>query len=141
MGIVYRAEQLDIEGQPMREVALKMLLAGAFPDPRLFRWFIRESRIAARLDSLHTVTVYDFGQTEDGQLYSIMELVRGPTLREVLQNEAPLPVERVVHIAGHMCEALAEAHAPPDPIVHRDLKPANIFIEQRQERMVGRSSG
>jgi serine/threonine-protein kinase len=65
-------------------------------------------------------------------LYYIMELVEGPTLREVLQRHGPLPVGWVVGIARQICKALAEAHSLPEPIVHRDLKPANIFVETRQ---------
>lgn len=61
-----------------------------------------------------------------------MELVRGPTLKDILQKHGPLPVERAVRIAGQVCDALAEAHGQPEPIVHRDLKPANIFVEERQ---------
>jgi serine/threonine protein kinase/tetratricopeptide (TPR) repeat protein len=132
MGVVYRAEQLDTEGQPLREVALKMVQPTFSRDPDFARRFLREVRIAARLRNPHVVTVYDIGQSDVGQLYYAMELVEGLTLREVLQRHSPLPVGRVVRIVGQVCEALAEAHGLPEPIVHRDLKPANIFVETRQ---------
>ena len=69
MGVVYRAEQLDAEGQPLREVALKMVQPTFSRDPDFARCFLREVRIAARLRSPHTVTVYDTGHAEEGQLY------------------------------------------------------------------------
>ena len=132
MGVVYRAEQLDAEGQPLREVALKTIQPQFSSDPNFSRRFLREVRIAARLRSPHTVTVYDTGQTEEGQLYYAMELVGGSTLKEVLQRQRPMPIGRIVKIVGQICEALAAAHSLPEPIVHRDLKPANIFIETRR---------
>ena len=132
MGMVYRAEQLDAEGQSLREVALKMVQPSFPRAPDFARRFLREVRVAARLRGPHTVTVYDTGQTEQGQFYYAMELVRGPTLKEILQRQGPLPVTRVVRIVGQVCDALAEAHGQPEPIGHRDLKPANIFVEERQ---------
>lgn len=132
MGVVYRAEQLDIEGRPQRQVAFKTLLPHLSTDPSFSRRFLREVRVAMQLRSPHTVTVYDSGKAEAGQLYFTMELIRGPTLREVLQQQGKFSVERAVRIASQICEALAEAHGLADPVVHRDLKPPNIFIEQRQ---------
>lgn len=87
-----------------------------------------------QLRSPHTVTVYDSGKDEAGQLYFTMELIRGPILREVLQQQGKFSVERAVKIASQICEALAEAHSLPEPVIHRDLKPPNIFVEQRQEQ-------
>lgn len=132
MGVVYRAEQLDVEGRPLRQVALKTLLPHLSRNPDFSRRFLREVRVAMQLRSPHTVTVYDSGKDEAGQLYFTMELIRGPTLRDVLRQQGKFSVERAVRIAGQMCEALAEAHGLPEPVVHRDLKPPNIFIEQRQ---------
>jgi TolB-like protein/Flp pilus assembly protein TadD len=130
MGVVYRAEQLDPEGTPQRQVALKTMRPEFSADPDFARRFLREVRVAMQLHSSHAVTVHDSGRDEDGQLYYAMELVRGPTLKAVLQQQGPLPVARVVSIVGQLCEALAEAHRLP--VVHRDLKPANIFLEERQ---------
>lgn len=133
MGIVYRAEQLDVEGYPLREVALKMMLPELSLDPGFSQRFLREVRAAARLRSPHTVMVYDSGKDEEEQLYYTMELVQGTTLEEILRHQGTLPIERVVNIAGQICEALFEAHSlPSQPLVHRDLKPANIFLEERQ---------
>ncbi len=69
MGMVYRAAQLDAEGQPLREVALKVVQPAFSRDPDFARRFLREVRVTAQLRSPHTVTVYDTGQTEQGQLY------------------------------------------------------------------------
>ncbi len=132
MGMVYRAEQLDAEGQPLREVALKVVQPAFSRDPDFARRFLREVRVTAQLRSPHTVTVHDTGQTEQGQFYYAMELVRGSTLKDLLQRQGSLPVARVVHIVGQVCDALAEAHGQLEPVVHRDLKPANIFVEERQ---------
>ena len=132
MGVVYRAAQLDVEKQVLREVALKMVQPSFSRDPDFTHRFLREVRVTARLRNPHTITVHDTGQSETGQLYYAMELVEGPTLRDILRRFEPMSVGRAVNIIGQVCEALAEAHGLPEPIVHRDLKPANIFIETRQ---------
>lgn len=132
MGVVYRAEQLDIEGQVQRLVALKTMKAELSASPDFARRFLQEIRITMTLNNPHIITVYDSGRDESGQLYYTMELVPGQTLRELLRQEGTLPVERVLHLTGHICEALAEAHNRAEPIVHRDLKPENIFLAQRQ---------
>lgn len=132
MGVVYRAEQLDSEGEVLREVALKMIQSGFSRDPSFARRFLREVRVAAKLRSPHAVTVYDTGQTDDGLVYYAMEIIHGRTLRKVMEQESPFSLERVVQLVVQVCEALAEAHGLAEPIVHRDLKPANIFVEERR---------
>ena len=132
MGVVYRAEQLDIENHVLREVALKTLRPELSRDPDFSRRFLREVRVAARLRNPHTVTVYDSGLDNEGQLFYTMEIIRGRTLKEIIQSSGALPVERVVRIVSQICEALGEAHGLPEPIVHRDIKPANIFLEEQQ---------
>lgn len=138
MGVVYRAAQLDAEGQVLREVAFKMVQPAFSRDPDFAHRFLREVRIAARLRTHHSVTVYDTGQTDTGQLYYAMELVEGPTLREVLRRYRVLSVVRAVTIMGQVCEALTEAHSLPEPIVHRDLKPANILLKPGKEKIGSR---
>jgi serine/threonine-protein kinase len=134
MGRVYRAEQLDATGQPLREVALKTLLPELSRDPALVRRFLREVRIAASLVSPHTVVVHESGTTENGILFYSMELVRGPTLFRILQDARALPVERAARLLAQVCEALAEAHGRAEPIVHRDLKLENVFVARNRER-------
>ncbi|MGE0823381.1 MAG: ankyrin repeat domain-containing protein [Candidatus Binatia bacterium] len=133
MGVVYRAEQLDVEGHVLREVALKTLRPELARDPDFSRRFLREVRVAARLRNPHTVTVYDSGLDSEGELFYTMELVSGRTLKDVMRSDGLLPIHRVVKIVGQICEALAEAHGLPEPIVHRDIKPANVFVEERQD--------
>jgi uncharacterized protein len=132
MGVVYRAEQLDVEGHVLREVALKTMRPEFSRDPDFSKRFLREVRVAARLRSAHTVTIYDSGRDDIGQLYYTMEIIKGQTLKEILQSQGTLSVERVVRIVSQICDALAEAHGLPEPIVHRDIKPANIFLEEHQ---------
>jgi serine/threonine-protein kinase len=132
MGVVYLAEQLDVEGVPQRQVALKTMRPEFAANPDFVRRFLREVRVAMRLRSPHVVTVYDSGEDDAGWLYYAMELVRGQTLKEMLRHRRPLPVEQAVRIATQICKGLADAHHLPEPVVHRDLKPGNIFIEQHQ---------
>jgi serine/threonine-protein kinase len=88
--------------------------------------FRREAEAAANLRSPHTVELYDFGMTEDGTLYFVMELLQGMDLETLVQREGPLPGKRVIHILRQVCESLEEAHA--NGLVHRDIKPANIHV-------------
>jgi serine/threonine-protein kinase len=87
--------------------------------------FEREAQATAALSSPHTIHVYDFGTTEDGQLYYVMELLNGLDLRTLVQNHGPVPAGRAIHFLSQACSSLAEAHA--GGLVHRDVKPANIF--------------
>jgi hypothetical protein len=88
--------------------------------------FRREAEAAAQLRSPHTVELYDFGETEDGTLYFVMELLEGMDLETLVRKEGPLPQKRVIHILRQVCESLEEAHA--SGLVHRDIKPANIHV-------------
>ena len=134
MGVVYRAEQVDDRGRVIREVAIKMIR----PDvngPGVAKQFRREIESAILLRGQHTVTVHEFGETEAGDLYYVMELVRGPTLRQILDRTPQLPLDRVVEIGTQICEALDEAHHLPHPVVHRDLKPGNVLVERWEGRV------
>ena len=88
--------------------------------------FRREAEAAARLRSPHTVELYDFGVTEDGTLYLVMELLEGTNLELLVREQGPLAAARVVHILRQVCESLEEAHSYG--LVHRDIKPANIHL-------------
>jgi serine/threonine-protein kinase len=72
------------------------------------------------------VQLYDFGRSDDGAFYYVMELLEGFTLEEVIRRFGPLPAGRVVHLMRQVCHSLAEAHAAG--LVHRDIKPGNIFV-------------
>ncbi len=93
--------------------------------------FQREARAASRLRHPNVVSVTDFGQTEDGTLFMVMEYVTGRTLARVIAEDGPLPERRVVHIGAQILAALAEAHA--HHILHRDLKPENVMIAARRD--------
>jgi len=88
--------------------------------------FRREAEAAAQLKSPHTVQLYDFGTTDEGRLYLVMELLEGITLEHLVRAEGPLPAGRVIHILRQVCESLEEAHDAG--LIHRDIKPANIHL-------------
>jgi eukaryotic-like serine/threonine-protein kinase len=135
MGDVYIA----IDTRINREVALKVLKARISEDMQDLKLrFLREIRISAALSSFHIVHVSDFGITEEGAPYYVMELLHGRSLRQLLQDEKRLSVERTVRLAIQICEGLKLAHEGIDlsengthelvRVVHRDLKPENIFL-------------
>jgi serine/threonine protein kinase len=125
MGTVYRATHLLIE----RPVAVKVLSQRFVGDETAQQRFRREARASGRMQHPNAVMVNDFGATEDGWLYIVMELLEGQTLRDLLAREAPLDPARVVSFMLQTCAAVGAAHDAG--LIHRDLKPANIFIEQR----------
>ncbi len=88
--------------------------------------FRREAEAAARLRSPHTVELYDFGVTQDGTLFLVMELLDGLDLETFVRQYGPLPAARVVYLLRQVCESLEEAHA--SGLIHRDIKPANIHV-------------
>jgi serine/threonine-protein kinase len=88
--------------------------------------FEREVQATSLLRSPHTVEVYDFGRTDDGRFYYVMELLDGLSLEELVLQYGPIPAERAVAMLQQVCHSLAEAHARG--LVHRDVKPANIFV-------------
>lgn len=124
MGAVYRGIQLAVQ----RPVAIKVLRPHV-PEqdkPALIERFRREALATSRLRHPNTVSVYDFGETDDGVLYMVLELLEGKPLSTVIRESAPIPAERVAAIGRQVAKSLAEAHACG--IVHRDLKPDNIFV-------------
>jgi len=127
MGTVYRARHVLID----RPVAIKVLNPRFVEDEAARTRFRREARAAGRLQHTNAVTVTDFGQSQDGYVYLVMELLEGRTLREVLAKEAPLDTARAVSLMLQASAAVAAAHEAG--IIHRDLKPANIFIVQHAE--------
>src|SRR5215213_7246929 len=127
MGTVYRATHLLID----RPVAVKVLNPRYVEDEAAQTRFRREARAAGRLQHANAVTVTDFGSTQDGLVYIVMELLEGKTLREVLAHDAPLDVARAVSVMLQISAAVEAAHHAG--IIHRDLKPANIFIVQRKD--------
>jgi serine/threonine protein kinase len=124
MGKVYRAEQAPLG----RVCALKVLnpsYAGD-QDPEFHKRFFLEASIASKLTHPNTVTIFDYGRTEDDVYYMAMEYLEGHTLHRAIREAGHFPEERAAHVARQICRALREAHSLG--VIHRDLKPANIFL-------------
>jgi len=127
MGEVWRAEHRLLA----RPAAIKLIrpehlspqvgAAGANVRKR----FEREARATADLTSPHTIELHDFGVTDEGQFYYVMELLEGTDLDSLVKRFGPLPAERVAHILRQACASLADAHY--HGVIHRDIKPANIY--------------
>jgi serine/threonine-protein kinase len=92
---------------------------------QLLRRFEREARATAQLTSPHTIALHDFGVSDEGVFYYVMELLRGIDLQTLVRRFGPLPAARATHLLRQICDSLAEAHE--NGLVHRDIKPANIF--------------
>jgi serine/threonine protein kinase len=122
MGEVYRARDTRLR----RDVAIKVLPASVSADAGRLKRFEKEARAASSLTHPAIVTIYEIGQ-EASLTYLAMELVEGSTLRELLAA-GPLPVRRLLAVAGQVADGLAKAHA--SGIVHRDLKPENIMVSK-----------
>ena len=123
MGRVYRAEHLSLDAQ----CAVKLLNPDVAGDSSTLRRFQTEARAASRLRHPNTIQVLDFGQSDTGLLFLVMELLRGRNLAQVIADETPLSPSRLVELLGQALSALDEAHAAG--VVHRDFKPENIFVE------------
>lgn len=127
MGKVYRAEQERLK----RAVCIKTLLPHFAKDPNVVQRFEREGLATAGMRHPNVVTVLDFGKTDNGTLYIVMEYVEGRTLRAVLREDAPLPIERTIGLMSQMLSGLDEAHA--QNVVHRDLKPSNVLVSKLRD--------
>jgi len=123
MGRVYCAEQVALG----RTVAVKVVHPHLADDELTVARFLNEARAASRMSHPNSVAIFDFGRTEQGQPYIVMEYLRGRDLARVADAEGPLPLRRVADIMRQTLAALGEAHALG--IVHRDLKPDNIVLE------------
>ncbi len=129
MGEVWRARHRLL----IRPAAVKLVHARALgsssSDPELrLRRFEREARATAGLKSPHTVQLYDFGVTDDGTLYYVMELLDGLDLDTLVERHGPVPPERAIHLLLQVCASLEDAHL--NGLIHRDIKPANIVVSR-----------
>lgn len=125
MGEVWRAQHRLL----VRPAAVKLIRQSAAVGPtraQLVRRFEREAQTTASLRSPHTVQLYDFGVTDTGNFYYVMELLEGLDLHQLVKRFGPQPVERVIMLWRQACRSLAEAHE--HGLVHRDIKPANLFV-------------
>jgi serine/threonine-protein kinase len=127
MGVVYRARHVLID----RVVALKLIRPDLRSETHLRAWMVREARAANRVDHAHIVDIHDIGETEDGDLYLVMEYIVGVPLSSELAKGA-MQLSRAVDILEQMCAALARAHDLG--VIHRDLKSDNIQLTTRGGR-------
>jgi serine/threonine protein kinase len=122
MGTVYLCEHVLLR----RRVAVKVLRDELARDPEIAERFRNEAVAASQIGGDHVVDVIDFGRTEDGAFFYVMEALEGRSLGAVLREEGPLPVARALGLVAQVCRALSAAHARG--VVHRDLKPENVFV-------------
>lgn len=127
MGAVYLGEQAL--GSSVRKVAIKTLHKHLSMDPQIRARFQREVGTVAELEHPNTIQVYDFGTTDDGHLYIVMEYVQGKSVADTIEQEGPMSSERVIKIMTQVCGSLDEAHGRG--IVHRDLKPDNVVLADK----------
>ena len=125
MGQVYLGEHQLLK----RPCAIKIIQPGHGADPAALSRFEREVRSTARLSHWNTVEIFDYGHTDDGTFYYVMEYMRGLNLSELVKRYGSLPPARAIHFLSQTCWALQEAHNLG--LIHRDLKPANIFAAKR----------
>ena len=125
-GAVYKADQMALG----RTVAVKILNEDLSADSRMIKRFRDEAMSASRLNHPNCVSIIDYGQSSDGLLYLAMEYVKGPTLTQLLVNENPLVVDRVVDITMQSLAGIEEAHLAG--VIHADLKADNIILDQRR---------
>jgi serine/threonine-protein kinase len=127
MGAVYEAKHTLIG----KRVAVKVLLEKFHAKSDFVARLLQEARLASSIGHENIVDVTDFGTTDDGRSFVVMEFLDGESLAELERREAPLPIERSLRIARQAASALGAAHAKG--IFHRDVKPENLYLVRRGE--------
>ena len=122
MGVVYLAEHPVIG----RKVAMKAIHPELARNPEVVSRFVTEAKSVNQIGNEHIVDIHDFGTTDDGEFYFIMEFLQGEALVDRLKRNAPLDLGRALAIATQVADALGSSHQ--HGIIHRDLKPENIFL-------------
>jgi serine/threonine-protein kinase len=122
MGTVYRGTHVLMD----KTVAIKVLRPSLAADEKIVARFSREARAASRITHPNAISVTDFGEDESGHVFLVMEFLSGKTLKQLIRDEGPLPLARVVDITRQVGDALNAAHA--QGVVHRDLKSDNIML-------------
>jgi serine/threonine-protein kinase len=131
MGSVYRARHAVL-GRP---AAIKLLRPELTSDPALLQRFVNEAKAATQIRHPGVVEVYDYGTTEDGLAYLVMELLEGVSLEQRLAERGRMAIREAIALARGIAGALRAAHR--EGIVHRDLKPANVFLVPDPDAPVG----
>lgn len=128
MGEVWRAEhRLLRRPAAVKLVTMDRLVSGSGSDrDNMLKRFEREAQVTASLYSPHTINLFDFGVSDDGRFYYVMELLDGLDLESLVEQFGPVEPERVVHIMRQACDSLIDAHRAG--LIHRDIKPANIYL-------------
>ena len=127
MGQVWRARhRLLARPAAIKLIRTELLGPNAVAANDTMRRFELEAQATARLGSVHTIDVYDYGVTQDGDFYYVMELLNGISLERYVKQFGPMPPGRVVYLLNQVCHSLGEAH--DHGMIHRDVKPANIFM-------------
>lgn len=121
MGTVFRAFDPTLN----REVAIKVLRENLAHDPKFLNDFLEEARTAASISHPHIVQIYFVGE-EAAQYYIVMELLKGQTLREIIEKQGPMNEEKALDMAIEVVEGLRAAYK--GQMIHGDIKPANIFV-------------
>ena len=123
MGVVVAARHLELmELYAIKVMKREVLGNDAYAEQR----FLREARAAARLKGTHVAHVHDIGRLDSGELYMVMEYLRGTDLNDLVRKHGPLPVQEAVTYILQTCEALAEAHALH--IIHRDINRSRVIL-------------
>ena len=128
MGDVYLAEHKLLR----RICAVKLIRGDQAADPVMMSRFEREVRATASLTHWNTIQVFDYGQTEDGRFFYVMEYLKGRNLLELVRQYGPMSPERTVFVLEQVCDALRESGSKG--LVHRDIKPSNVFLANLGER-------
>ncbi|HEX2676061.1 MAG TPA: serine/threonine-protein kinase, partial [Polyangiales bacterium] len=125
MGVVYRGRHQVID----REVAIKFLHPRFTRDPTSRKRFLGEARAANQINHENIIDITDFGETEDGQVYLVMEYLQGRSLDQEIAKR-PMAVHRALRIGVQIASGLARAHELD--VIHRDVKPGNVFLMRRR---------
>lgn len=127
MGAVFVAEHLKLR----KDVALKVIRAELAGNGEVAARFAREAMATAQFEHPHVASAIDYGTLPEGGAYFVMQLVRGRSLRSLLDDEGPIPWQRACALLSQVADALSAARAAR--IVHRDLKPDNMLVEARED--------
>ncbi len=125
MGEVFLAEHQLLK----RPCAIKLIRPGRATDPLAMARFEREVKATAQLSHWNSVEIFDYGRTDDGTFYYVMEYLPGLSISDIVRQHGPMSAERVVYLLRQTCSALREAHDAN--LIHRDIKPGNIFAAHR----------